>query len=348
MITKDNKGRVRIDTSRRAALKIAGTAAFAGSLLASGGAKPARAREQTVEVYDDFSKPNGEYSIDDYLDRWISSDLIGFPFEQEALDTRERGFPGELQIEATPFRAKQDDTLDHVKYLAQSTRAFPIPEHGSITFSADIEARTPGVDPERLICPSPGEDFPCKTVLEPQQAAATLNVLNIHETGQLFDWFVGERSAFCLTERLLDPLAPGVDLDLGYTQIVETVDISPGPHNYAIRYSRNPEGSDAVDWFLDGERVASHRKVGVPLDVQNPGRYKDITWRSIDATGELLRDEMTSFFPAHGLFTLLDEYPFSPQYEEYFVSYPDDERIFGQGVNATFDNFVVRTEVLPE
>lgn len=298
-----------------------------------------------TNVYDDFTTEGSTYGLSNYHNRWFASDRIpGFAAEPEAVNTRIQGFPGELHIEATPFQTSRDSTLDHAKYFAQSTNYFDIPDHGRITFSADIEARTTGTDPDQQICPAPTENEPCKTVLEPQQAAATFHVLNIHETGQLFDWFVGEEKAFCLTERLLAPLVHGVGLEDGYTQIIETVDISPGTHTYAIRYRRRPDGADHAEWFLDGERIAHQQKVGIPLDVQHPGRYDDITWPSIDATGERLGDQMETFNMGHGLFSLLDEFPFHPQYREHFVSFPEEERLFGQGVAATFDNFEVTTE----
>ena len=297
-----------------------------------------------TDVYDDFTTRGGAYGLDEYHDHWFASDRIpGFAAEPEALRTRTRGFPGALHLEATPFRTSRDSTLDHAKYFAQSTAFFDIPDHGSITFSADIDATTSGTDPTRQICPAPHEDEPCKTVLEPQQAAATFHVLNIHETGQLFDWFVGEETAFCLTERLLAPVVHGVGLDEGYTQIIETVDISPGTHTYSIRYRRSPAGVDHAEWLLDGDRVARQQKVGIPPDVQQPGRYRDVTWPSIDATGEPLRDRMDTFNVGHGLFSLLDEFPFHPTYGDRFVSFPEDERIFGQGVDATFDRFEVAT-----
>jgi len=296
-------------------------------------------------TYDDFTDRSGTYGLADYHDRWLASDRIpGFAAEPEALNTRAQGFPGELHLEATPFRTSRNSTLDHAKYFAQSTEYFDVPDHGQITFSADIEATTPGTDPSRSICPAPDEDAPCKTVLEPRQAAATFHVLNIHETGQLFDWFVGEEQAFCLTERLLSPLVHGVSLDEGYTQILETVDISPGPHTYEIRYRRSPSGADHAEWYLDGRKVAQQKKVGIPVDVQHPGRYDDITYPSIDATGERLRDEIQTFNVGHGLFSLLDEFPFHPRYGDHFVSYPEDERLFGQGVEATFDTFEVTTD----
>lgn len=172
-----------------------------------------------VVVYDDFNYTN----VSDYFNKWFSYEFIPFfNIEPQAIQTR--SFGGKLHLQATPFTRWMDDVLDHPKYLAQSTKNFPIPQPGSITFSADIEAQTPGTDPNKLICPTGIDPITqpekCKKVLEGQQAAATLHMLNIHETGQLFDWLVSEHKSFALTERLLAPLAPGIGLDKGYTQVV--------------------------------------------------------------------------------------------------------------------------------
>lgn len=336
----------RKSIARRNFLKRAGAVALAGGLSSTGLSTVTAETSETTIVYDDFNKQDG-YTESDYLDKWnlpfLQEDGGGVIYEEEAID--KRNFDGgQLHLDATPFETWADSTVDHIKYFATSDQTFSIPEDGSIMFSAEIDAETPGTDPSRPICPAEDEeDAECRTVLEAQQAGSTLHMLNHHETGALFDWFVAENTAFCLTERLLDPLAPGVGLNRGYTQILEEFDIS-GEHTYGIRYTRAPEEHDQVEWLLDDEVVAQQRKVGIPLDVQNPGRYKDITWPSIDAEGELLKDKMNSFVIGHGLFSLLDEYPFHPQYEDHFVSFPKEERIFGQGARATFDDFTVITE----
>lgn len=332
--------------ARRNFLKSAGAVTLAGGLSTTGLSTVVASTSKQTDVYDDFGGSDG-YTESDYEDKWnlpyLQQEGGGIIYEEEAID--KRNFDGgQLHLEATPFETWADSTVDHIKYFATSDRTFSIPDDGSIMFSSEIDAETPGTDTSRPICPAEDEDEEeCRTVLEGQQAAATLHMLNIHETGALFDWFVAENTAFCLTERLLDPLVPDVGLDRGYTQILREIDIS-GEHTYGIRYCRDSEDFDRVEWLLDEEVVAKHQKVGIPLDVQKPGKYRDVTWPSIDAEGELLKDKMNSFVIGHGLFSLLDEYPFHPQYEDHFVSYPEDERIFGQGARAAFDDVTVTTE----
>jgi hypothetical protein len=296
----------------------------AGAEIAAGESNDNR----LVEVYDDFSDGGAEYDI-----KWVTWDnfLPGLVLEPEAFDNRD--FSNErLYLEATPFTISYDFFYDHVKYLATSTQAFPIPESGSITVSADITALTPGAEAGHVL-PTTG-----RALWEGQQAAASLHLINL-ETGQLFDWFVSENTAFCIIERLF----VGVGLDKGYTHIFNEFAITPGTHTFAIRYERRHGNTpDKIPWLMDGAVKATLRDAGIPLDVQDPGKYVDIVWPSL-GPGEPVKDLMTEFVIGHGLFSLLDEFPFN-QFPDYMVSIPEDERIFGQGVAATFDNFTVITK----
>jgi hypothetical protein len=125
-----------------------------------------------------------------------------------------------------------------------------------------------------------------------------------------------------------------------YTQIVEELPITPGPHTYAITYTREP-GQSFVEFFLDGRRVGKVGKIGVPLDVQNKhytGIYPSM------GPGEILKDEINSLTMAHGLISLVDPFPFQhPSAPELHVSVPLEERLFGQGALGEFDDFVVTT-----
>jgi hypothetical protein len=298
----------------------------------------------TTIVYDDFSDGGASYAS-----KWFV-----FPIaEPEALSSRNFD-GGALHLRAVPFTLSFDFVLDHLKYLAVSLQRFPIPASGSLSVSADIAVQTPGTSPGRVV-PTTG-----RVLLDPQQAAATLHLLDSVETGQLFDWFVSEHKAFALYERLF----VGVGLDKGFTQITgapnnnhgvnepfepksfasQDFDIAPGPHRYEIRYSRGGgSGADLVEWLIDGAVRARVRNVGVPLDVQNPGYYKNsrtITYPS-QGPGEELKNTLTGFQIGHGIFTLVDEFPFN-QFPP-FVSIPTEERIFGQGAAATYDNFTVTT-----
>lgn len=268
---------------------------------------------------------------------------------------------GAVTVSAVPFQVGADfSVFDHLKYLAISNQAFDVPENGSLTFGVVIEASTPGaIEDGRLIrgCYGPPGSFPsvdgpCDrpwsgTALEGMQAGVVLNMINF-ATGQLFDWFVSGNEVFALVERLpsnvTNPaLAPGdpgyVGLDKAYTQIIRVAKVAPGrPHAVAIRYSR-ALGRSRVDYFLNGERFATVRNVGVPLDVQ--GVTFTGTWPSY-GPGEPLRDELDSFVIGHGLFSLLDAFPYQhPERPDLSVSIPLSERLFGQGATGTWSHFTV-------
>ncbi len=295
----------------------------------------------TVIVYDDFHKPGG-YTLADYDTKW-STFMVG---EMAIEDTRQ--FDNHtLAISAMPFRTGQDASVsDHGKYMALSKQVFGIPEIGSITVSMDIAAETPGTVRGRVVHGTyvqSGAPY-AATVLQGQQAAATLYMIDF-ATGQLFDWFVSGSTAFPLVERLpsiVSGSAERVSTEKMYTQITDEVAIATGvPHAVAIRYSRDRQGS-RVEYLLDGKRVSKVERVGIPLDVQGV-KYSG-TYPSL-GPGELLRDKINSVVIAHGLFSLLDAFPFQhPDAPAQNVSIPMQDRLFGQGVRATFANVLVTIE----
>jgi hypothetical protein len=325
-----------------------GAAALAlGSRL--GGATSALAAPTfTRVVYDDFDDGGASY-----FSKWFVLPIV----DPGAVQSRNFA-GGKLNIAAVPFTIWADNVSDHVKYIGISTQRFQIAPRGSVSVSAVIEARTPGTSPGHVV-PTTG-----RVLLEGQQAAATLHLIDSIETGALFDWFISEHKAFALYERLF----VGVGLEGGYTQITgapnnnggvrepsepatfasQDFDISPGPHLYEIRYTRQAtDAADLVEWRIDGRVMARVRKVGVPLDAQNSGYYRTshtITYPSV-GPGEALGQRLTAFQIAHGLFSLVDEFPFN-QFSYNHVSIPREERIFGQGAAATFDDFVVTTTVI--
>lgn len=203
------------------------------------------------------TEPGRPYGTSDYLRKWALWN--GSPLEPAALRTRTFAH-GRLQLAAVPFTVSADHILDHIKYLAMSTKRFPIPVTGSLTLAANLHAAKPGATAGRVLRTTG------RALLEGQQAAATLHLFNLDETGQLYDWFVSEHQAFALYERLF---VPGVG-----------------------------------------------------------------------------RDQMTHFTIGHGLFSLLDEFPFN-QLPDQQVSIPVSERLFGQGVRASFDHVTVATVTHP-
>ena len=320
------------------------TASLAGGAADAGPAKP------VVIVYDSFSDGDG-YTLADYGAHWSNGFGLG---ELSDVDTRQ--FDNDsLSVSAVPFETTADfSVFDHVKYLATSNRSFAIPTKGSITFSAEIAAETPGTEPggrriTGVYGPSGCADDPvCSataapyeaTVLEGQQAGATLHMVDF-KTGQLFDWFVSGTTAFALIERLPDSVIHsgfGGTRDTMYTQIIKEVPIGPGPHRVSIRLWRDP-GKSYVEYHLDGQRVARVEKIGVPLDVQKKaytGIYPSL------GDGEVLTSKMEHVTIGHGLFSLLDAFPFQhPDAPELSVSISPSQRIFGQGARAVFDDFIV-------
>jgi hypothetical protein len=319
-------------------------------LVFQAGAAPAGAGERassTSVVYDSFSKPGG-YTIDDYAAKW--SNPYG-PGEMALGDTR--SFAGSrFNVSAAPFRTAYDfSVFDHLKYIGISTQAFRVPTDGAIEISSTIKASTPGTQPGRVVHGTylaTGAPY-AQPTLEGQQAGAVMNVVDF-ATGHLFDWFVCGGTAFALIERLpssvtgntSDTSSPDyVGREKMYTQIIREVPVTPGiAHRVSIRFARNAAGS-SVDYFLDGALVAHVDRVGVPLDVQ--GQPYTGTYPSL-GPGEELGQKINHLVIGHGLFSLLDAFPFQhPEAPELSVSIPVSERAFGQGAIASFDDFKVKT-----
>ena len=339
--------------------------AVTGALIATAAGGATGGAATPTVAYDNFNKPG--YSLDDYYAKW--SNPYGL-IEMESNDTRT--FAGKrFNISAVPFTRGADfSVFDHLKYIGVSNAAFPVPSVGSITFSADITASTPGTvagltqhglfgAPFSWVDPfvPPAEPDYHASVLQGQQAGVVLNMVDFC-TGQLFDWFLAEDTAFPLIERLPtnvtgntdNPNCPGatyVGRELMYTQIIKELPIQPGvAHKVEIRYTRKRNNA-VVDYFLDGTRVARVDNVGIPLDVQG---VPFVTYPSL-GHGELLYDEISSFSIGHGLFSLLDAFPYQhPEAPELSVSIPvgpgpaGSARLFGQGASGSFDNFNVTTQ----
>jgi hypothetical protein len=123
-----------------------------------------------------------------------------------------------------------------------------------------------------------------------------------------------------------------------YTQIVKEVPVGPGPHEVAITFFRQ-QNMSYVDFTIDGKRIARVKHVGVPLDAQ--GKEYTGIYPSL-GEGEDLGQQIDEVTIGHGLFSLLDAFPFQhPDAPELSVSIPISERLFGQGAGASFDDFVV-------
>lgn len=316
------------------------------------GVANAWATGQRTEIsYDSFSKPGG-YTIVDYSMKWANIYGLG---EMASTGGDTRSFAGgKFSLSAVPFTVGYDfSVFDHLKYIAVSTQVFAPPARGSITFSSVIQAQTPGTQPGRVIRGTyvqSGAPY-AQPTLEGQQAGAVMNMIDFG-TGQLFDWFISGNKAFTLIERLPSNVtgnaAPGqpgyVGRDKMYTQIIDEVPIGPGPHHVSIKFTRSgPSGEKgSVAYYLDGRLVSKVKNVGVPLDVQGQ-RYSGI-YPSM-GPGEPVAKMVSGFAIGHGLFSLLDAFPFQhPEAPELAVSIPLANRLFGQGARASFADFRVVIE----
>lgn len=326
-------------------------------------------RSLDLQIYDNFDKPH--YSLTDYAEKWITPYGLG---EMAVNDTR--NFSGGcLNLSAVPFQTASDVGVnDHLKYEAVSARTFPVPENGTLVLSSDIRASTPGtvpgliqhgvygpsgswLDPANPPAP-PGYSAPLR---QGQQAAVVMNVLDFC-TGQVFDWFVASDTAFVLIERLPSTVtgnvtnpdcrdATEVGISEMYTQIIREVPINPDVwHHVDIALTRH-DGDAWADYFLDHQPIAHVANVGIPLDKQ--GASFTGTYPSA-GSGEQVARQLDSVRFGHGLFSLLDAFPFQhPEAPELGVSIPVGSpsavsaagraRLFGQGASASFDNFTTLT-----
>jgi hypothetical protein len=319
------------------ALLVAGTQSVAGPASAA-------ARSTTVLVYDNFAKPGG-YTLDDYAKKWTNS--YG-PLEMgDGHDTRNFA-SNAFNVSAAPFRTAVDySVFDHLKYFAASNQSFPVPTVGSVEISSTITATTPGTTPNRTITGTYIQSgLPWSgNAIEAQQAGAVMNVVDF-STGQLFDWFVAGHSVMALIERLPSNVTGSPDFvgrDKMYTQIIKAAPAAPGPHAVSIRFSRGADGIGHADYYLDGALFTHVDHVGIPLDRQSPPVAFEGSYPSLGA-GEELGSKVNSLTIGHGLFSLLDAFPFQhPDSPELAVSVPLSQRAFGQGVIASFDDFKVKT-----
>jgi hypothetical protein len=342
-------------------LALAACASLAVVAFATSGM--ATSPNKTVVVYDDFS--TGDNS------KW-SNGAFGLGELANPDANHQMTFPnGAQKVRAVPFRTGADfSVFDHLKYIEVSNSVFAAPAKGSVEFSVDITAQTPGtVTPltqqgiygpsGTWVTPAAPPQTPdySANVLEGQQAGVVLNMVDFC-TGQLFDWFLTSTTAFTLIERLPTsvtgnvgnlncPGATEVGRSKMYTQIADEVKISGGPHNVAISYSAK---SNTVEYRLDGKLITKVENVGIPLDKQGV-KYTGI-YPSL-GPGESLAGKITSFAIGHGLFSLIDAFPYQhPEAPEFSVSIPvgtssaadaGRARLFGQGADGPWDNFIVTT-----
>src|SRR5215217_5050536 len=169
--------------SRLVVLAIVSCAAAA--VVATASARPT-APPTTAVTYDDFGEG---YTLADYEAKWSNPYGLG---DMAVAPGDTRSFAdGTFAIQDAPFRTSYDFSVyDHLKYIAISNSSFAAPPAGgSLTFSSQITASTPGTQIGRVVHGSygPPGSYPsgavyAASVFEGQQAGAVMNMINF-ETG---------------------------------------------------------------------------------------------------------------------------------------------------------------------
>lgn len=305
-----------------------------------------------VEHYDGAS--GGEVQTEsDYLSKWDDDAFGALPAT--------RTFSGAgVKVSSVPFVSGADfSVFDHLKYIATATKVWPVPADGSLTFGTTLTTRTDGIVPGLVQHGTYVESGAAyhAPLLDVQQASTSLNVVDFC-TGMVLDWLITGTTAAPLIERLpsnvtfntSNPSCPGakhVGRELMFTQYIREVPISEGvPHRFEITYHRGDDGA-YVEYALDGRRVAKVDQVGIPLDrrgLRYTGTYPSL------GPGELVDSQVHTLGMAHGLFSVLDAFPFQhPESPELSVSIPvgpgapGHARLFGQGAEGTWNDFTVTT-----
>src|SRR5437763_12651163 len=104
--------------------------------IAAASAGFAASPNKSVVVYDDFSSGTNANWNNPYG-----------PGEIAAPDANHfESFTGGVErVRAVPFQTAADfSVFDHLKYMEVSNSTFSVPAHGSVAFSADMSASTPG------------------------------------------------------------------------------------------------------------------------------------------------------------------------------------------------------------
>jgi len=154
--------------------------------------------------------------------------------------------------------------------------------------------------------------------------------------GHLFDLFVS--CSGCLHwSGACHPPPPAAPLSIWtrLTQVVKQADIGSGSQKVAIRCTLTDNTTSFVEFFINDKLFARVDKVGVPRDKQGQsdtginasvGVTPGVTAR---APGEVLGSQINSFSIGHGLFSLLDAFPFQhPQRPDLSANIPVSERLF--------------------
>ena len=132
------------------------------------------------------------HSLQEYARKWCFPLGLG---EMAVSDNRKVDQDGSVRIAAVPFQTGADELGDHAKYFAASQETFAMPQNGSLQFSADISATTPGTQRGRAIrghytdTPDGGRPYAQPTI-EGQQAGPRMDTfVLVHGLFSVLDAF---------------------------------------------------------------------------------------------------------------------------------------------------------------
>ena len=315
--------------------------------------------EKEEILYDNFQDGGASYS-----QKWVSPfyGIAGETYFQDGGNLL-LSFPkGRIKVSSPLFSwASNQLFYDHLKYFAMSTRSFAIPQRGSIEFSANIKCQLLNTIPDLTMIAnkvSTGAEVRYKLEVG-RQAGATLHMLNLSETGVLFDWLVSGTKAYPIYERLFNAPVDPANIETAFTQIFDEFDISPKMHKFGIRYTRDiTTGEDKVDYFIDGKIKATIRNIGIPLTLSGSNAVYPA-----QGPGERLINELSQFTIGQGVVSVLDVFPFGQDdihgdtvtiplrgaVIDLNSSEPKvNSRLWGQGAVGEFTNFKVIIKTLKD
>ena len=286
---------------------------------------------------------------------------------------------GAVTLSDVPFKPGTDfSVFDHLKYIGISTQTFTVPKVGTVTFEVDIAASTPGATAGHVVHgvygpPGPGASPTRRPALHRDGARGPAGGGRAQHDRLL------HRPALRLV-RLRRVGVPAHRATAHLRDRQHEQPRLPRRHGGRPRQGLHPDHQEhPAHAGPDPPRrdllLAQRRSVQRRLRTRRAGRRDGHQRRHparpagqqvrldrhlpLVGQGEKLADQINSLSIGHGLFSLLDAFPFqygcspattspgagacSPESAAYSVSLSPAERSFGQGAEGVFSGFRVTT-----
>jgi hypothetical protein len=190
---------------------------------------------------------------------------------------------GQIRVNIPRFSLSHDtfQAADNVKYLMFSTARIELPAEGPAVFGVDLAVRTAGGDPADV-----------------RAGLASLNVVDLDDSGCVFDICATEERVFALHERMVFGAKPGYE----FSHLVESPFQPVGgrsgrPRTCEITLDR---GRSLAVWQVDGRPVYRVSGVRIPERIRvgfgiftlvaiTDGRSHSLRGQGLDATWRAFR-----------------------------------------------------------